>query len=208
MNKSAHIALPKTSWSAIVRPGTTLAAPGKDLTFLPSAEGRLRFREDVGPDAMPVPLHVHLRQTERFTAIDGRLRLIVAERQIVLEPGESAEVPPGTPHTYAPAESLPVLIEVALWPVNDGGRFFETIYGLTREHRLPPKGLRDALALAAFCHSQAFYFAGSPLALQRPMAGLGAALAALLRIDPWAPRYSARPAGSVPLPHIDFNPHP
>ncbi len=174
------------------RPGSVLSAPGKDLTFLAAPSGRLRFREDVRPDAAPVPLHVHLRQTERFHVIEGQLLLILDGRTQTLHPGESVEVPPGRMHSYAPAGDASVVIEVELWPDRQDHQFFETIYGLTREGRLPPRGPREALALLALCHRHGFFIAGPPRAVIRPVAALAAALAAILRIDPWSPRFAAR----------------
>ena len=127
-------------------PGSTLQAPGKDLTFLAASPGHLRLREDVGPDAAPVPLHVHLRQTERFHVVEGQLLLTLDGQSQSLRPGESVEVPPGRMHSYAPAGDDSVVIEVELWPHRTDYQFFETIYGLTREGRLPPRGLREGLA--------------------------------------------------------------
>lgn len=180
------------AFSARPRPGSTLSAPGKDLTFLDAPPGHLRFREDVGPDAAAVPLHVHLRQTERFTVIEGRLSLTLDGRTQRLAPGESLEVPPGRMHSYAPAEGASVVIEVELWPHLQDHLFFETIYGLTREARLPPRGPRDVLALLTLCHRHGFFLQGPPPTLVRPMAAAAAGLAAILRIDPWAPRFAAR----------------
>lgn len=177
---------------ALPRPGSTLTAPGKDLTFLAAPTGHLRFREDVGPDAPPVPLHVHLRQTERFTVIEGRLALNLDGHFRYLSPGESLEVLPGQMHSYAPADGASVVIEVDLWPHLQDQQFFETIYGFTREGRLPPRHPRDMLALLALCHRHAFYLKGPPGVLIRPLAAAAAALAAILRIDPWAPRFAAR----------------
>ncbi len=181
------------------RPGSMLSAPGKDLTFLAAPPGQLRFREDVGPDAAPVPLHVHLRQTERFLVLAGRLRVTLDGKTQDLEPGESIEVRPGQQHSYAPANDASVVIEVLLWPHQQDHQFFETIYGLTRERRLPPRGPREVLALLALCHRHGFFMAGPPRSLVRPVAAVAAALAAILRIDPWSPRFAAQgPMSQMP----------
>lgn len=190
--------------SARPRPGSVLSAPGKDLTFLTAAPGHLRFREDVGPEAAPVPMHVHLRQTERFTVIVGALEVVLDGTRRVLAPGEQIEVGPGQMHSYAPAEGGSVVIEVELWPHVQDHQFFETIYGMTREGRLPPRGLRDGVALLALCHRHGFFMAGPPRAVIRPVAAVAAALAAVLRIDPWAPRFAARlnPVPMAALMHL------
>ena len=42
--------------------------------------------------------HVHLHQSERFEVIEGSLRIVMNGRDHVLGPGETIEVPAGTPH--------------------------------------------------------------------------------------------------------------
>lgn len=178
-------------------PGATLSAPGKDLTFLPVTLGRLRFREDVGHDAAPVPEHLHLWQTERFTVLEGDLVLTVDGVTERLGAGESRDVPPRTRHTYAPglSDGVPcaALIEVEIWPALRAEHFFETIYGLAREGRLPPRGIVDHIGLMALCHAHGFILTGPPTVFMRAMAALSSAVAAVLHIDPWAPRFAARP---------------
>ncbi len=135
---------------AVPRPGSVLSAPGKDLVFLAAPAGRLRFREDIGPDAPPVPLHRHMRQTERFTVIEGALDLTVDGQVRRLGPGESLEVAPRRVHTYTPGGEPGefALVEVELWPALDAHRFFEAIYGLSRSGGLPPRGFRAGVGIS------------------------------------------------------------
>jgi len=181
---------------SLPRPGSVIAAPGRELTFLPSSEDRLRFREDIGRDAAPVPAHRHLWQTERFTVLQGRLTLTVAGKAVDLDEGQSLEVPPRTLHTYAPTVSdddgSAVLVEVELWPAMRGNQFFETIFGLTRDGGLPPRRFRDVIVLMALSHAHGFVIGGPPVILMRAVAAGLAALAGVLRIDHWSPRYAAR----------------
>jgi len=178
------------------RPGSVLTAPGRELTFLRSSPGRLRFREDIGHDAVPVPPHRHLWQTERFTVLHGKLRLTIAGQSVELAEGESLEVPPRILHTYSPsppdAGNGAVLIEVELRPALRGNRFFETIFALTREGGLPPRGFRDLVVLMALSYAHGFVIGGLPAVLMQATAAAGAALAGLLRIDHWSPRFAAR----------------
>jgi hypothetical protein len=67
---------------------------------------------------------------------------------------------------------------------------------------LPPRSLRDALALAALSHRHGFYLAAVPMAVQRPLMALGAGLAALAGIQPWSEDYRASPPASDALPRI------
>lgn len=208
-HRKAHSAAHTSDASAGATPppvGGTLTNPGKELTFVRAPAGRLRFHEDVGHDAAPVPLHRHLWQTERFTVLQGLLTLTVDGRSVNLSEGESLDVPPGTLHTYAPTvvdgSAGSVLIEVEMWPALKAGQFFETIYGLTREGGLPPRGVQDVLTLLALSHAHGFVIGGPPVALMRVVAAVGASVAALLRIEHWSPRFAARTLTPAPAPPI------
>lgn len=180
--------------------------PGKQLTFVRAPAGRLRFHEDIGLDATPVPLHRHLWQTERFTVLHGRLTLTVDGKAIDLNEGESLDVPPRVLHTYAPAVvdgvAGSVLIEVEMWPAMRAGQFFETIYALTRDGGLPPRGPSDVVRLLALSHAHGFMIGGPPVVLMRIASAVGAVLAALLRIDHWSPPFAARTATTAPTSPI------
>lgn len=186
--------------------GGMLAVPGKALTFVRAPAGRLRFHEDIGHDAAPVPLHRHLWQTERFTVLYGRLTLTCDGTSIDMNAGDSLDVPPLTLHSYAPAvtdgPAGSVLIEVEMWPALRAGQFFETIYALTREGGLPPRDIRDVLRLLALSHAHGFMIGGPPVALMRIASAVGAAIAALFRIDHWSPQFAARPPAAAPAPPI------
>lgn len=81
-----------------------------------------------------------------------------------------------------------------IWPARDAHLFFETVYGLAREGRLPPRRFGDAVALLALAHAHGFMFGPLPAWMMRGLSGAAAAVAALLRIEPWTPRF----AGHVP----------
>lgn len=192
--------------SALPPFGGSLTAPGKELTFVHAPAGRLRFHEDVGHDAAPVPLHRHLWQTERFTVLHGHLTLTVDGRSFDLDEGDSYDVPPRTLHTYAPSVSEgsfgSVLIEVEIWPAMRAGQFFETIYALTTHGGLPPRNIRDVLRLFALSHAHGFMIGGLPVLLMRVASAAGAAVATLLRIDHWSPQFAARNTGAAPAPPV------
>jgi mannose-6-phosphate isomerase-like protein (cupin superfamily) len=186
------------------RVGATLLGPGKRLTFTRATPAALTFEEVVAPDAPPVPPHLHLRQAERFTVLDGTLDVTAGGVRRRLGPGDTILVPAGVAHTYANGDPMaPLRVEVTLDPPLAAHRFFESVYGLGRDGHLPPQGLRDALALAALSHEHGFYLAAVPLALQRPLMALGAGLAALAGVRPWRGAYGAEPPAAdhlrVPL---------
>lgn len=188
------------------RVGATLHGLGKRLVFTAVGPETLAFEEEVAPDAPAVPLHLHLAQAERFTVLDGVLYLTIGAERHRLGPGESALVEPGMVHTYANDGPSVLRLQVNLSPALDAHRFFESVYGLGRDRRLPPRGLRDALAMAALSHAHGFYLGAMPLVLQRPLMALGAGLAALAGIRPWSEGYQAdaRAADAAPRVPIIF----
>jgi uncharacterized protein YndB with AHSA1/START domain len=48
--------------------------------------------------------HLHARSAEHFEVIEGTMRLVVAGREHRLGPGDTMEVPAGTPHRQLPGE--------------------------------------------------------------------------------------------------------
>ena len=66
--------------------------------------------------------HVHTRQTERFEVIEGTMRLLVDGREHRLGPGDTMEVPAGTPHRQLPGDESEGRVRVQVRP---GGRTLE-----------------------------------------------------------------------------------
>ncbi|NJS40358.1 MAG: Hsp70 family protein, partial [Rhodobacteraceae bacterium] len=151
----------------------------------------LAFEEEVAPDAPPVPVHVHLHQSERFSVLEGTLSVTFAGRTRLLTVGEEVTIPPAARHTYANGGGNLLRIEVTLFPALRGQRMFESIYGMQRTGRLPPASLLDLLALAALCHEHGFYVGPVPVWLMRPVMALGAALAWIVGAAAWQPDYAA-----------------
>lgn len=172
------------------RPGHSLSAPGKTLTFIRLTSTELAFEEEVAPDAPAVPVHVHMRQSERFTVLEGTLAVTLSGTTRHLKAGESVNVPPRQRHTYANGGTEMLRIEVAFFPPLGAQRMFESIYGMQRDNRLPPARLHDVLALAALCLEHGFYLGPVPVALMRPVVALGAGLAAMCGTKAWLPDYA------------------
>ena len=58
------------------------------------------------PGPSPPP-HLHRRHTESFFVLEGEMTFTVAGREQHAAPGTWVQVPPGVPHTFAPAGSTP-----------------------------------------------------------------------------------------------------
>lgn len=66
------------------------------------------------------PVHTHARQDERFTVVAGTLGVLVGTVWRDIRPGETVDIPRGTPHTYRNASDAVCEFEYQLTP---GGRF-------------------------------------------------------------------------------------
>ena len=73
------------------------------------------------------PSHLHPKQAERFTVIEGRMRTIVGGVARDYEAGETFEVPAGTPHQMA--ADLPSRMRWEVRPALRTAEFFEGLYG-------------------------------------------------------------------------------
>ena len=166
--------------------GKVIESPDTRLIFLKTAadtDGELlRFEQLVQKGHTPVPAHLHPRQEERFVVLSGRMGVRSGGRERVLEAGEEAVVPPGTPHTFWNAsqgeEELRHTVE--LRPALESEGFFETVFGLRRDGKLvagrPPNPLMMAPVLVEYEN----WLAGLPVpaqkALFKPLALVGGLL--------------------------------
>jgi mannose-6-phosphate isomerase-like protein (cupin superfamily) len=88
------------------------------------------------------PLHYHNAFAERFDAIEGILHLQIGKKRIVLNPGESATVPPGTPHRFYNPTNDRVKFKIAFEPGHTGmENFIKIIYSLAADGLTNNKGV-------------------------------------------------------------------
>lgn len=176
--------------------GKTIESPDTRLVFEKTARDTggklLRFRQFVRADHAPIPAHVHGRQEERFVVLSGRMGVRSGGRELVLEAGEEAVVPPGVPHTFWNAspdgEVLHQLVE--LRPALDSERFFETVFGLQRDGKLVEGRTPNPLVMASVVVGYENWLAGPPVILQRLLFPPLALLGRLLGYRASYPRYS------------------
>ena len=90
--------------------------------------------------------HVHSDQSERFEVIEGSMRIIMAGREHVLEPGDAIDIPAGTPHRQLPAGGGDGRVRVQHRPA---GRTVELLerFAAMRLNRWGYPGLREGVAL-------------------------------------------------------------
>ena len=79
-----------------------------------------------GSAGMP-PEHLHPRQAERFTVLEGAVQTIVGGEERRYETGETFDVPAGTPHQMAADGPARTRWEVR--PALRTAEFFERLFG-------------------------------------------------------------------------------
>lgn len=122
------------------------AAAGETLTVLDDGPV-LRAELEIGPVHHAPPAHVHPRAAERFTVVEGALRVRLGRRRLVLRAGESVLVPPGAVHGYAGVPGTAARVAVELDPAGRMAEFFADLYAIDR--RNPRTGAPRLRAVAA-----------------------------------------------------------
>jgi mannose-6-phosphate isomerase-like protein (cupin superfamily) len=87
--------------------------------------GRLGFFEEIVPQGMGVPLHVHEREDEMFNVRKGRFRIWCGDESFVISQGDMAVLPRGVPHRFLNIGETEGWLDVTVTP---GG--FETVFEL------------------------------------------------------------------------------
>lgn len=99
---------------------TTVKAEGTDTG------GTISFHEEWhGPDDTGVPRHFHHHLDELFYVIEGDMRFLVGDEEIVAGPGTFLYVPRGTVHAWRPVGTGPVRQLFAAIPGGFEGYFDE-----------------------------------------------------------------------------------
>lgn len=154
-----------------------IAATGETITILKSAEmtggAFFQFEDRIAKDTSGPPVHRHLNQSETFTVKHGVVRLRVGKVWNVLQAGDSCTVPAGVSHTFKPAGTTDLMMEVTFTPALDTERFFRAMARASSEGKA---SLLQIAVLNQVLHSR-FYLGGVPLSLQNVLFGMLAGFA-------------------------------
>jgi mannose-6-phosphate isomerase-like protein (cupin superfamily) len=129
--------------------------------------------------------HVHARQDERLTVVEGDLRLAVGGAEEVLGAGQSRTVPAGTPHAQRPGPAPEGTVRVEVRPAARTEAFLERVAELSRSGQLTRRGYPRPLAGAALVRDfgDEGHATRPPVAVQRALAtGMLAAAGVLRRL--------------------------
>ena len=98
---------------------------GMRLRFVRSIPSGSRWSAIPDEGSLP-PAHLHPRQDERFTVLDGAVRTVISGRERTYATGESFDVPAGTIHQMAGDGAARIRWEVS--PALKTAEFFEALY--------------------------------------------------------------------------------
>ncbi len=136
--------------------GDTLRLGGDTLVFRrTSADTGGEFVEvevDYAPARFHPPVHFHPRQQENMRILSGALTVNMDGREQHYKEGDDFIIPRGTPHSLWNAGPDHTRVLWRTTPAFQTERVFETLWGLTNEGRVTPKGpiLQHALLTLAF----------------------------------------------------------
>jgi mannose-6-phosphate isomerase-like protein (cupin superfamily) len=97
------------------------------------------------------PVHVHPTAEESYAVVEGTMDVFVGGEWTTLRAGETATVPPDTPHTLRNSSPEPVRIVNVHRPALKFESFFREMHALIgagKIKRLPPKDPRSAIYAA------------------------------------------------------------
>jgi mannose-6-phosphate isomerase-like protein (cupin superfamily) len=131
------------------------------------------------------PEHVHPRQQERFAVISGSLGIRIEGREQVLNAGEKAVVPAGTPHTIWNAGEGETHLRVEFQPALQTEAFFKSMFALARDGKTDRQGRPSLLQFAAGASDYGMYVTRPPISLQKALFAVLGPLARALGYRPY-----------------------
>ena len=176
----------------MIRSGDTIKNPvtGETLTFLAAScdtGGEYVLVEcTVEPDGFVASAHLHPRQTETFTVVEGKLGLRAGREIRRLQPGDTAIVEPGTPHRFWNAGGERAVFRCDVRPALQFESLLETMFGLAEDGKVNRRGMPNPfrLAVIANAHFDTVQLPLVPAALQKLALSLGAPVGRLLGYQP------------------------
>lgn len=165
------------------------------FSFLPAggdaARHRFRMEVTVPAGAVSPPRHIHRREQESFTLLDGEITVLTGRDSVVLRAGDSYQVPPGQAHTWHNAGHGAAQMMVEFRPAGAMQSFFETFCGLAGEGACDDRGQPPLLQVAASLPLWQMYLATPPIPLQRMLMATLRPLARARGYRPSYPRFEA-----------------
>ena len=158
----------------MINPGDTLvnSVTGEELTFVETAASTggeyVEVVAVVQPGGFVASAHVHPKQSEAFTVVEGTLDLRVGKDRVRLTAGESATVEAGTAHKFWNDGDEPVVFTCKISPALQFESLIESMFGLARDGKTNRKGMPNPVRMASIAraHRDVIRLAGVPAWLQ------------------------------------------
>ena len=181
----------------MISPGDALTNPvtGETLIFhKTSAETNGDFvlvETILHPHGFVAAAHVHPNQTERFEILEGIVEFRIGRNTQVGEPGDTAFVPPGTPHRFRNLGEAAARFLCEIRPALQFESLIEIMFTLAGEGKTNRRGIPNLLRLAviADAHFDTVRLPFPPAVLQQAALAAGAPLGRLLGYQPRTTRH-------------------
>lgn len=148
----------------------------------------LEFTLLLAPKGFIATEHVHPNQEERFEVAGAPVMFRVAGEDRLVQPGEVAVVPAGTPHIWWNPSENEASTLVQFRPALDTETFFETFFGLASDGKANKQGLPNPLQMAVLARGYNREMQLPPRA-QRVFGPLSVLIAPLARALGYRARY-------------------
>ncbi|MES2521754.1 MAG: cupin domain-containing protein [Gemmatimonadota bacterium] len=172
----------------MIRAGDALTNPvtGQTLRFVRTAADTggalLEIESTWAPRGAEPPQHFHPQQAERFTVLDGALRVRVSGVERELHAGESLDIPVAVPHSMWNAGDVPAVARWETRPALGTERLFESLHAFAMAGAVNARGVPPLLDLAVLVprHWNELRLTEPPPAVQRLVFGVLGPIARLL----------------------------
>jgi len=188
----------------MARAGEVIDNPvtGERMTFLKTASDTngtlLEVRLQLRPNANNASAHVHPRQVERITVVDGTLQLALGgEPERTLSAGDTVTIGTGVPHYWQNRSGLQAELRVEYEPARNTEEFFETFFALGRAGRTDAAGVPDLLQISLSAPHFGIYLAHPPAWLQKAAFTLLGPLALMLGYRKHFPAVGRHPSAQL-----------
>ncbi|MCB0032778.1 MAG: cupin domain-containing protein [Anaerolineales bacterium] len=171
-------------------------AIGHRITFLQTAAQtngellRIEYRVERPENKPAIPLHKHLKCTEQFRVIHGKLGVIVGGQQQFLTIHESVTIPPHQPHTFWNAGDSELRFITGVWPPGDLQTYWETVFGLAQDGKVKANGLPNLLQLAVVAPLADSYDPRVPILVTKVLVAVLGGIGRILGYNARYPEYS------------------
>ncbi|GAC1646260.1 MAG: hypothetical protein NVS9B11_18060 [Candidatus Dormibacteraceae bacterium] len=159
---------------------------GQKVTFLSLTPQMVRTSFEVEPGRASDPRHIHPGQVETVKVIEGRIRRSLPDRtEDILEPGQTWEIPAGTPHTWAAFDG-PVTLQIDFRPALRTHTLIKRLFGLAGAGKTNSKGMPNLLQVSVIAleYAPELRLASPPWSVQKLFLGAVAPLARVLGYRP------------------------